>query len=305
MVNPEKIKLGTINLRKDLGDFNELANNIRTRYQQGKEAIIHPIDVIEIEDEIYEYELITGRRRLQSALSIRLPEVPIRILKETDRRELEIMSYLDNAFRKNNNWIEKAKLFKHVHEQGLTYKEIGVGVGLSESRVSRYISTYEKWIGLKLASTQVLEMETTTEIVEKCPEQDIPKLIEYVIENQISSKDVRKILVALKSFYDTLEGLEDYNKVAHDELFKKYNPYRFNPEILSLYEKEKQLRIREVPLQDVYLKTSDYPSEKSAVEYAKEYKGRVIGKTVITVWRLSCLPYTLAELEIKFKKLTK
>jgi len=304
MVSPEKIKPGTINPRQDLGDLSELQNSMKMRQRAGKRAVIIPLIVKEIEDEIFDYEVIDGKRRLQSALSIQIPEVPI--VLETDVKspiDLLVMSLLSNDFRKEFSWIEKAQSYKSLYDQGLTHNEIGELVGLSVSRVGNYITTYEKWIAVKPSSTRVLEMDTTLEIVNKCPKDDVEELVEYVYKNKTSQKDTRKILSALRNFYSGLEVLRNFYPSLHDELKKVYHPHRFNPKIILLFNRERLLRTGEAKSVDRYLDFSEFPTKESAEQYARKCHGELIGKYYSEGWRISITPYTLNEIRAELKKL--
>jgi len=306
-VNPEKIKPGTVNPREDLKDLDELSENIRYRQELGQRPIYTPLMVREIEDEIFDYEVIDGKRRLQASLMIRLPEVPIVLDTEfEDEKDLKIASLISNEFREDFNWIEKAKAYKELSDLGMTHEEIGKRVGLSRSRVTKYINTYEKWIALKGAPAHILEMETTTEIVNKCPEEDIPELVEYVKKNEISRDEIRKVLYALKNFYATLNVLEEYDRELYDELYKKYYPHRFRPEVLSIYDDEKKLRnpSETFPTIDVIIPIDKYPTLESAEAYVRSRRGEVIQRVTKDGWLVHVVKFTLNELEDKFRKVT-
>jgi len=303
MVNPEKIKSGTINPRQDLGDLSSLQNSMGVRQRAGKRAVIIPLMVKEIEDEIFDYEVIDGKRRLQSALSIQIPKVPIVLETEFESPiDLLVMSLLSNDFRKEFSWLEKAQSYKSLHDQGLTFKEIGEMVELSESRVARYVSTYNKWISFKLTSTSVLEMETTYEVVNKCPEEDVPELVEYIAKNEISMHDTRKILYNLNRFCSDQELLKDFDEVLYEELQKKYYPHRFNPSILSVYDDERKIRTAKMPLIERIIDIENYPTKDSATKYARERQGEVIKRITKDGWLVRVVPFTEREIKVKFHK---
>jgi len=303
-VDPKRIKLGSINRRTELGDLTSLTENIKKRYAEGKRPIIVPLLVKRIEDEYYYYEVIDGKRRLQGALMSKIPEVDVILETEiNDPSELVVISLLSNEFRKEFSWLEKAMMFKDLQDLGLTYSEIGNKVGLSNSRISAYINTYEKWILTEVPSTELLSLETTYEIVNKCPEEDIVELVEYIWYYELTLRDTRKVLSALRDFYASMKALKDSNEDLYKTLHARYYPYRFNPAMIELYEKEKNLKTGEAQLKNVFLDISEYPTEESAIKYATEHHGELIGKTKAEGWQVAVIPYTITDIATKFYKI--
>ena len=256
------------------------------------------------DDENFDYEVIDGKRRLQASLMNRLTEIPIVLDTEfEDKKDLMVASLISNGFREDFSWLEKADGYKKLHDLGMTHEEIGKKVGLSRTRVTEYINTYEKWVDTECRLTDMLEMETTKEILNKCPEEDIPDLIKYVQENEVSVRDTRKILFVLRNFYVSLEVLKDFNPELHDELVNVYYPHRFNPKAIALYEKEKLLRTGDARLVDRFLDVKEFPTEESAKAFATKYHGELIGRVTADGWQVAIIPYTKAVVRYKLKEL--
>ena len=305
MVNPEKISMGSINPRTDLGDLDELTASMRERQERGQRAVVLPLLVRKLGDnEIHDFELIDGKRRLQSALQLRLPEVPIVEETDTDNaKELIVMSYLANESRKDFHWTERAQTFKKLNEEfEMTHEEIGQKVGLSRNRVTEYINVLNKLSSANVGAP-TLDMETTREIVNKCPDPDIPELIAYSIEHNVPRDDMRKILFALRNYYASQEVVKDFHSELYNILQEKYHPWRFNPKFMALYQKEKTLRTGELNPVDYYLDIGDYPTRESAEEFAAKRHGEVVREVHRDGWHLRVYPYIGEDIDNKFSEL--
>lgn len=300
-INPEKISFGTINPRKDLGDLSELAYDLKQRHQRGKRAVVVPLMVKELKDDpTYDYELIDGKRRLQSALSIRLPEVPVVLEDEvSDYTELVVMSIKANEHRKDFNWAEEAIAYEALRTKGLTQEEIGNQMTKSVSYISERIATYIK---LKnSARAESLGIGTARYIARDIPEEDYEEVIDLVLKKELSERDTMKIIKNAMNVIDKLEQIEDHEEL-HDKLGKIYLPKRYTTSSANLLQMEIELSTGHAKARDEYLETSKF-TEEEAKEFAKEHYGEFLGKTVIEVWRVYVVPLSRSEIRAKLGKL--
>ncbi len=120
-------------------DFNtdslqRLAESIR------KYGIIQPLSVRKSDiDDIYEYELISGERRLRAAKSLGLYSVPCTVLEVTDKISAEL-AIIENLMRDDLNMFELAYgLFNLYADFGLTQEEIARKMSMRQSTVANKI----------------------------------------------------------------------------------------------------------------------------------------------------------------------
>jgi len=302
MIDPEKISFGKINPRKDLGDLSELQYDLQQRHKQGKRAIVVPLLVKKLENNPnYDYELIDGKRRLQSALSVKLPEVPVVLEDEvTDSTELVVMSVKANWDRKDFNWTEEAIAFENLQKQGLTQKEIGVQIGKTHDYVSERISTYKR---LKNSErSELLDIITARNIGRNVPEEDLEEVVDLAIENELTERDVMKVIVNAKNVKFKLEQLEMKNKKLAEEFKKLYLPKRYTTNSAILLQKEIDLSTGYSKAVNEYLQADKY-TEEEAREYAKEHYGEFLGKVSIEAWRVYVVPLSREEIRAKLEKL--
>lgn len=102
-----KVKVDKDRARKDLGDIDALAEDVKTR------GILQPILVDQF------YRLLAGERRWTAAFIAELKEVPV-IVKDVngkiDALEIEL---IENTQRKDFTWQEQAQLERRIYEAKL------------------------------------------------------------------------------------------------------------------------------------------------------------------------------------------
>jgi len=302
MVNPEKISFGTINHRKNLGDLTELQFDLQQRHEQGKRAIVVPLLVRKLENDTnYDYELIDGKRRLQSALSVKLPEVAVVLEDEvSDHKELVAMSLKANEHRKDFHWTEEAIAFEDLLSKGLTQKELGKFLSKSQDYISERVVTYGKLKGTAYAVS--LDLRTARHIARNCPQEDFEEVTGIVLGNKLSEKDALKTMINAKNVKHKLEQLEETNKELYDEIKEAYLSKKYTSNSSVLLQMEIDMRTGYAKAKDEYLQISRY-TEKEAREYAKEHYGEFLGKTAIEVWRVYVVPLSFEEIRAKLEKL--
>ena len=108
-----------------------LADSIR-RY-----GILQPLSVRKADNnEIYQYELIAGERRLRAARLLGYSTVPC-ILVEADEKLSAELAIIENLLREDLNMFEQAYGFRQLIENyGLTQDEVARRMSLSQSAVA-------------------------------------------------------------------------------------------------------------------------------------------------------------------------
>lgn len=102
-VDPATIIIGE-RFREDMGDLEELKDSIKTK------GIIQPITIDSNSN------LMAGGRRTQCALDLGLPTIPVIIRDSEDELDLREIELMENIYRKDFTWAERAKLTQKINE---------------------------------------------------------------------------------------------------------------------------------------------------------------------------------------------
>ena len=115
----------------DQNSIIRLADSIR-RY-----GILQPLTVrMSDPDDIYEYELIAGERRLRAAKMLGYLTVPCVVMEVTDETSAEL-AMIENLLREDLNMFEQAYGFKKLIENyHLTQEEVARRLSMSQSAVA-------------------------------------------------------------------------------------------------------------------------------------------------------------------------
>lgn len=142
-LDPRKIDIPP-RQRKDLGDLTELKASIQ------QHSILNPIIVRKDGKETL---LIAGHRRLQCALDLGLPEIPIRFFNSLSSLEITIIELDENIQRKNLTWQEECLAVLSLHE---AYVELNGGNWTQEDTAEKsgYSAPY---VSKNLAAGRALE----------------------------------------------------------------------------------------------------------------------------------------------------
>jgi ParB family chromosome partitioning protein len=113
--------------RLDPEELSQLADSIR------EHGVIQPL-IVTIGEEIDQYVLIAGERRLLAAQQAGLDRVPVLVREATDQQRLEL-ALIENVQRADLNPLEAAEAYRQLAEDfGLSHEEIAARV--AKSRVS-------------------------------------------------------------------------------------------------------------------------------------------------------------------------
>lgn len=128
-ISPEKIDFNPYQPRQDFseGALNDLIDSIR------EHGIIQPLIVTKKDGR---YQLIAGERRLRSALSLGLNEVPVIVREADEQKKLEI-ALIENLQRENLNPIETALAYRRlIDEFSINQEEVARRVGKARPSVT-------------------------------------------------------------------------------------------------------------------------------------------------------------------------
>lgn len=128
-ISPDKIDYNPYQPRQDFseGALNDLVDSIR------EHGIIQPLIVTKKDGR---FELIAGERRLRSALTLGLSEVPV-IVREADKQKKLEIALIENLQRENLNPIETALAYRRlIDEFSISQEEVAKRVGKARPSVS-------------------------------------------------------------------------------------------------------------------------------------------------------------------------
>lgn len=129
---PSLIRPNARNVRKDLGNVDELAASLRTNGMQ-QPVIVTPNPGGDT------YALVDGHRRHAAAIKAGLPAMPALVTTVTGKRQTLAMM-LAAAMHKQLKPLEQAKAFADLRDDGMTINEISHTTGYSRATVLARIS---------------------------------------------------------------------------------------------------------------------------------------------------------------------
>lgn len=161
MIDTDKLIPNPDNPRKDVGDIEELAKSIR------KNGIMQNLTVVPADDDMNEFMVLIGHRRLAAAKAAGLVKVPCVIAAGLTREEQLAIMLEENMQRNDLTMIEQAESFQMMIELGNTIESLTEKTGFSESTIRHRLKIAEldrdafseKQEALQLSLTDLYELE--------------------------------------------------------------------------------------------------------------------------------------------------
>lgn len=151
------------NPRKDLGDIGELEKSIR------KNGIMQNLTVVPADDDMEEFMVLIGHRRMAAAKAAGLCKVPCVIAEGLTREEQLAIMLEENMQRNDLTVLEQAESFQMMIELGNTIESLTEKTGFSESTIrhrlkiaeldSEMLRKREEDPDLQLSLTDLYELE--------------------------------------------------------------------------------------------------------------------------------------------------
>lgn len=151
------------NPRKDLGDIEELEKSIR------KNGIMQNLTVVPADDDMNEFMVLIGHRRLEAAKDAGLVKVPCVIAEGLTREEQLAIMLEENMQRNDLTVLEQAESFQMMIDLGNTIESLTEKTGFSESTIrhrlkiaeldSEMLRKREEDPDLQLSLTDLYELE--------------------------------------------------------------------------------------------------------------------------------------------------
>jgi len=142
------------------------------------------------------YELIDGQRRLEALKQLGWKKVPVEI-QEIDDKKARLMVYKLNSIRESYTTEEKARYFKKLHDEGMTFYQIGKELSVDDQWVLAHINVFKfpedvqnaVWSGeLSISHVQRLEPIIGANI------QDATKIAREVLLRRISVSQTEELV---------------------------------------------------------------------------------------------------------------
>ena len=163
MLDTDKLIPNPDNPRKDVGDIEELAKSIR------KNGIMQNLTVVPADDDMNEFMVLIGHRRLAAAKAAGLVKVPCVIAAGLTREEQLAIMLEENMQRNDLTVIEQAESFQMMIDLGNTIESLTEKTGFSESTIrhrlkiaeldSEMLRKREEDPNLQLSLTDLYELE--------------------------------------------------------------------------------------------------------------------------------------------------
>ncbi len=185
-----------------------LADSIR-RY-----GILQPLSVRRSDNnEIYQYELIAGERRLRAARLLGYNTVPC-ILIEADEKLSAELAIIENLLREDLNMFEQAYGFKQLIENyGLTQDEVARKMSLSQSAVANKLRllklSYEEQ--RLIVETGLTERHARALLKVDSAETRI-EIIRYIASNKLNVQNSEEFIENVLKSAENNKTLPDVSK---------------------------------------------------------------------------------------------
>lgn len=163
MLDTDKLIPNPDNPRKDVGDIEELEKSIR------KNGIMQNLTVVPADENLEEFMVLIGHRRLAAAKAAGLRKVPCVIAEGLTREEQLAIMLEENMQRNDLTVLEQAESFQMMIELGNTIESLTEKTGFSESTIrhrlkiaeldSEMLREREEDPDLQLSLTDLYELE--------------------------------------------------------------------------------------------------------------------------------------------------
>lgn len=163
MLDTDKLIPNPDNPRKDVGDIEELEKSIR------KNGIMQNLTVVPADENLEEFMVMIGHRRLAAAKAAGLRKVPCVIAEGLTREEQLAIMLEENMQRNDLTVLEQAESFQMMIELGNTIESLTEKTGFSESTIrhrlkiaeldSEMLRNREEDPDLQLSLTDLYELE--------------------------------------------------------------------------------------------------------------------------------------------------
>lgn len=216
-INPKLIKHNPNNPRKSFVNWDIRRSMQSEGYKEEFPLVIRPV-----KDKKIKYELVEGDCRLDSALSVGIPEVPY-ILRNLDDKTAFIEAIKENILRENFEPMEEVKaLLKLRNDFGMNNVKIAETICKTEAYVRntfdllRLNPEIQKLIGKPYEKGKIAKRKA--EYISEIENSDVQKLLTIkVLTENVSQKEVKRLVDRLKKVKN-IKQMEKLIEVKKDHL---------------------------------------------------------------------------------------
>jgi ParB family chromosome partitioning protein len=104
-----------------------------------RDGLLSPLIVRKKEDF---YELIDGQRRFETLKELGWKKIPVEI-QQVDDKKARLMVYKLNSIRESYSVEEKARYFKKLYDEGMTFYQIGKELNVDDSWILAHINVFK------------------------------------------------------------------------------------------------------------------------------------------------------------------
>ena len=191
MIPITKIMPNPQQARNELGDLTDLIQSIKEK------GILEPVI---IRPKGSYYEIIAGERRYSAARKAGLNEIPCIEMDVDDNEAMEI-ALIENLQRKNLNVFEEADGLRTLADMyGYSHELIANKIGKARSTVTEIITLCRIPHDLRklCQNNNITSRSTLLEIAKQKSKEDMLKLINSIIQRDLTRMDTRELSKAIK-----------------------------------------------------------------------------------------------------------
>ena len=140
------------------------------------------------------YELVCGQGRIEAFRELGETAIPVVVLAVT-REELLLMSLIENGARSQTSTMDSMAELSALREQGMTYREIGMQVGMSYNNVKDLLHLYDQGEERLLTAVRrgEIALHAAVVIAESQGQPMQEALLRIQQEQQLSKSDLRRV----------------------------------------------------------------------------------------------------------------
>ncbi len=184
-----------------------------------KQGVIQPVLVRSTSGKENKYELIAGERRWRAAQIAKLYEIPA-IVREFSEQEAAEIALVENIQRRDLTPIEEALGYQQLIQTfGYTQQTLSTVIGKSRPHIANLLRllTLPEWVQSALEKGTV----SVGQIRPIIGHVDIDKLAELIIKQNLTAREVEKLLKPKNKFNEKLQMQNENIDVENRKLEEK------------------------------------------------------------------------------------
>lgn len=174
----DQLFLGDVNIRKDVGDLQELTDSVKNQ------GVIQAITVRRVGDR---YEIVAGRRRFEAASQAGLDTVPA-VVRDLDDLDAINLSFQENLARQNLSIAEQALVYERLENELGSFPKVADFVNIPLATIRSTLDAYQ---AQEVTGVPVEPRRIKVEPVEK---RSMSKAVAAAVTRTLRSRPVERKL---------------------------------------------------------------------------------------------------------------